>query len=118
MSLLRSLKVLLAQTIGACHSRVALFGLEWTQARADLLRQGTLMFLGFTLLFLALILITFFAILLVWDMPYRHWVVLLLAVLYAGIGGFVLWRVKRDLSDPALQPFSATLEELSRDAQY
>ena len=118
MSLIRSLKALLTDTVGACHSRVALFGLELMQARADLLRQGTLMFFGFALFLLASILVTFFVILLVWDTPYRHWVVLALAVLYAIVGGFLLWRVQRELSDPELQPFAATLEELSRDAQF
>lgn len=118
MSLTRSLKALLTDTVGVCNSRVALLGLELMQARADLLRQGTLMFFGFVLFFLASLLATFFVIVLVWETPYRHWVVLALAVLYAMAGGILLWRAKRDLSDPESQPFAATLEELSRDAKF
>lgn len=118
MSLIRSLRALLAETVGAMQTRVTLFGLEWEQARADLLRQGILMFIGFALVFMALLLATFFVVLLVWETPYRHWAVLLLAVLYAVIGGASLWRVRRSLSDPDAQPFAATLAELSRDAKY
>jgi len=118
MSLFRTLRAFVAESLGALHTRLALFGLEWEQARADFLRQASLMFLGFALVFLALLLATFFVVLLFWDTPYRHWVVLLLAGLYAAMGGLVLWQVKRTLSDPDGQPFAATLAELSRDAQY
>lgn len=118
MSLSRLLRAFLAETVGALHTRLALFGLEWEQARADLLRQASLMFLGFALMFLSLLLATFFVVLLAWDTPYRIWVVLLLVGLYAAIGGQLLWQVKRTLSDPDGQPFAATLAEISRDAQY
>jgi uncharacterized membrane protein YqjE len=74
------------------------------------------MMIGTVLIFMALILATLVVVLLFWDTPYRIWAVALLAVFYAAIGGGLLWMAKSSLTADGGMPFSATIEELSRDA--
>jgi len=116
MSMVGSLKGIASETVAAARTRLALFGLEWVQARSDLLRQGLQMMIGTVLIFMALILATLVVVLLFWDTPYRIWAVALLAVFYAAIGGGLLWMAKSSLTADGGMPFSATIEELSRDA--
>jgi len=116
MSAVRSIKGLLSETVAAVRTRLALFGLEWAQARADLWRQGLLMIFGAVLVFMGLLLLTLAVILFVWDTPYRILAVFVLAILYSIMGVVMLWMAKRAVSEQGAQPFAATIEELTRDA--
>lgn len=116
MRMLVSLKGIVAESVASVRTRLALFGLEWAQARSDLLRQGLQMMIGVVLIFLALILTTFLVVLLAWDTPIRIWAVVLLAAFYAVLGVGLLLLAKRSLRAEGGLPFSATIETLSRDA--
>lgn len=116
MALVGSLKGVVAETVAAVRTRLALFGLELGQARADLWRQGLQMIIGALLVFMALLLLTLVVILVAWDTPYRIWAAVWLAVFYGVIGVGLLWVAKRSISSEGAQPFAATIEELSRDA--
>lgn len=116
MSMFGSLKGIVSESVAATRTRLALFGLEWAQARSDLFRQGLLMMIGVVLVFMALILMTFLVILLAWETPYRLWAVALLAVFYAVFGLALLWLAKRSLTAEGGLPFAATIEALTRDA--
>ncbi len=111
-----SLKGIVSASVASIRTRLALFGLEWVQARADLWRQGLQMLIGVVLIFMALILTTFLVVLLAWDTPYRMWAVFLLAVFYAVLGVGLLLLAKRSLKVEGGSPFSATIETLTRDA--
>lgn len=116
MSMVGSLKGIVSASVAAVRTRLALFGLEWAQARADLLRQGLQMIIGAALILMALILVTLAVVLLFWDTPYRIWVVVFTAGVYAAVGVGLLILAKRSLTADGGMPFSATIEELSRDA--
>jgi uncharacterized membrane protein YqjE len=116
MSMVGSLKGIVSASVASIRTRLALFGLEWVQARADLWRQGLQMLIGVVLIFMALILTTFLVVLLAWETPYRIWAVGLLAIFYAVLGAGLLWLAKRSLMAEGGLPFSATIEALTRDA--
>jgi uncharacterized membrane protein YqjE len=116
MSMVGSFKGIVSESVASVRTRLALFGLEWVQARGDLWRQGLQMMIGVVLLFMALILTTLLAVLLAWETPYRIWTVVLLAVFYGVLGVGLLWFAKRSLTAEDGLPFSATIEALTRDA--
>ena len=116
MPMVGSLKGIVAESVASIRTRLALFGLEWAQARADLWRQGLQMMIGVVLIFMALIMATFLVMLLAWETPHRILVVALLAGFYAVLGLGLLWLAKRSLTAEGGMPFSATLEALTRDA--
>ena len=116
MPMVGSLKGIVAESVASIRTRLVLFGLEWVQARADLWRQGLQMMIGVVLIFMALILTTFWVVLLAWETPYRILAVGLLAIFYAVLGAGLLWLAKRSLMAEGGLPFSATIEALTRDA--
>lgn len=116
MPMVGSLKGIVAESVASIRTRLALFGLEWVQARADLWRQGLQMLIGVVLIFMALILTSFLLVLLAWDTPYRIWAIGLLAIFYAVLGVGLLWLAKCSLTSEGGLPFSATIEAVTRDA--
>ena len=110
-------KGLSADVLQALSTRVELFGLELQQAKDDLPRLLALWIVGLLALMFAFALLTLFVVVVVWDTPYRDWVMLALCLIYATVGGVVLWRVRQQLRGGGLNPFAATLEELQRDVQ-
>lgn len=116
MRMIVSLKGIVSESVASVRTRLALFGLEWAQARSDLFRQGLQMMIGVVLIFMALILTSFLVVVLVWDTPYRIWAVVLLAAFYAVLGIGLLLLAKRSLRAEGGLPFSATIEALTRDA--
>ncbi len=116
MRMVGSLKGIVSESVASVRTRLALFSLEWAQAKSDLWRQGLQMMIGVVLIFMALILTTFLVVLFTWDTPYRIWSVFLLTVFYAILGVILLWLAKRSLSAEGGLPFTATIEALTRDA--
>ncbi len=117
MSIRNSVKGLSADVVQAFATRIELFGLEWQQAREDLPRLLAMWVIGLLALLFALALLTLLVIVLAWDTPYRDWIVLALCLAYAMAGAVLLWRVRERLRAGGLNPFSATIEELQRDAR-
>lgn len=117
MSISQSVKGLSAEVIRALTTRIELFGLEWQQAKEDLPRLLALWVVGLLCILFALALLTLLLIVIAWDTPYRNWVVLGLCAAFAIAGAVLLLRVRSLCKGGRLNPFSATIEELQRDAQ-
>jgi uncharacterized membrane protein YqjE len=93
--------------------RGALLGVELREEIERRRQMLILAALGFAFLHTALLLLTFFVVVLFWD-THRIAAVGAMTVLYLGCGGAVLARLRRDAAaSPA--PFAATLGELERD---
>ena len=110
-------KGLSAELLQALITRLELFGLELQQARQDLPRLLALWVVGLLSLMFAMAIFTLFVVSLTWDTPYRDWVVLALFLIYAAVGGGLIWHVRQRLRADGLNPFAVTLEELNRDVR-
>jgi uncharacterized membrane protein YqjE len=116
MSIARDARTLSADVLKAIGTRLELFGLEWQQAKADLPRLIVLSVAAVVCLVFAVSLFTLFLIVLFWDTGYRDAVVLGLCLLYLFVGLILLWRLWSIFKSGSVHPFSATMQELERDA--
>ncbi|WP_437880859.1 phage holin family protein [Pseudomonas sp. LRF_L74] len=110
-----SIPRLSAAFLGLLHGHVELFGIELQEQKANSLR--ILLFAGFALVCGLLLLLSLSVLVLIalWD-SYRLQAIIGLCLFYAVATLFCALRLNSVLRDEA-SPFSATLEELSRDRE-
>jgi uncharacterized membrane protein YqjE len=115
MALSRAIGELAGTLLSAARTRLELFALEAGEQKARLL--GLLALLCAAIFFLALALLVFSitVALYFWPTPYRYLALWLLGLLYLVLGLAFAWTVRARLRDDPV-PFSATLDELRRDA--
>lgn len=115
MALRQSVGDLGATFVTAVRTRLELFSLEAEDQRSRLLRLVALSLGALMCLVLALCIFTLLVALYFWPTEYRYVALALLAILYALAGVSMLLMVRSAIvNDPP--PFSATLDELRRDA--
>ena len=115
MALRQSVGDLGATLISALKTRLALFSLEAADQRSHLIRLIALTLGGVLCVALALLVFTLLVALYFWPTEHRYLALALLGSVY-GLGGFVLLWVVRNAVVNAPAPFSATIDELRRDA--
>jgi len=97
------------------RTRLELFSLEAQAQKMRLLQVLGMAFGALLFLTLALLVFSITVALYFWPTEHRYLALSLLALLYALVGLGLLWGVRRNLVDGPV-PFSATLDELHRDA--
>ncbi|WP_459615260.1 phage holin family protein [Bordetella sp. 2513F-2] len=115
MGLRKSVLGVAASLVGLARTRLELFSLEAANEKARLLKLLGMAFAALLFLTLAVLVFTIAIAVGFWPTENRYMALGVLAAVYAVVGLLLLWGVRRMLvEDPP--PFSATLEELGRDA--
>lgn len=115
MALRQSVTDLAGTVVSALRTRLELFSLEAAEQRSRLIRLLAMTFGALLCITLAVLVFTLLLALYFWPTEYRYWALGLLALGYGLIGLGLFWAVRNALvNDPV--PFSATLDELRRDA--
>lgn len=116
MTLRQSASALFAALIKLTQNRVELFGLELAQEKDRGLRLFTQAAIAAIFLLLSAVVLTILFVAFFWETPYRLWALGLLGLGYGLIGLIMLMRAKSSVSSYQ-HAFTATLDELKRDAQ-
>jgi uncharacterized membrane protein YqjE len=112
---LDALRRVSANSLALLHSRFELATLELAQARRQLVRWLLLALIGSLVVQLALLALAGAVMAFLWESA-GPFALLGLAVVYAGIGAAIVWRLQREIvRAPSL--FSATLSELAKDRE-
>lgn len=115
MALRQSVAELADTFLSAVRTRLELFSLEASEQKSHLVKVLGLAFAALLFLTLALLVFSIAVALYFWPTEQRYLALGLLALLYGVLGVGFLYAVRHSLlHDP--MPFSATLEELQRDA--
>ncbi|MFA5598366.1 MAG: phage holin family protein [Pusillimonas sp.] len=115
MALGQSVSDLGATALSVVRTRLELFSLEAAEQRSRMVRLLVMAFGALVCLLLAVFVFTLLVALYFWPTEHRFLALAMLALVYAVFGGALFWAVRRALvNDPP--PFSATLDELRRDA--
>ena len=115
MALRQSVTDLAGTVVSALRTRLELFSLEAAEQRSRFIRLLAMTFGALLCITLAVLVFTLLLALYFWPTEYRYWALGLLALGYGLIGLWLFWAVRNALvNDPV--PFSATLDELRRDA--
>ena len=115
MGLRRSVFGVAGSLVGLLRTRQELFALEAAEEKARLIKLLGMAFAALLFLTLAVLVFSVTIAVAFWPTEDRYLALGLLAALYAVIGLGLLLAVRRELvSGPV--PFSATVEELGRDA--
>ncbi len=114
VGLFASLRRLAGTTAAIVLVRLELLGTELEQEKLRVVGALWLAGAALLMLWLALVLFAGFVVLLLWD-EYRLQAVGGLAILFAGAGGWLLHRARRQLTPPAGGAFALSLAELRRD---
>lgn len=115
MGLRRSVFGVAGSLVGLLRTRLELFALEAAEEKARLIKLLGMAFAALLFLTLAVLVFSVTIAVAFWPTEDRYLALGLLAALYAIIGLGLLLAVRRELvSGPV--PFSATFEELGRDA--
>lgn len=115
MGLRRSVFGVAGSLVGLLRTRLELFALEAAEEKARLIKLLGMAFAALLFLTLAVLVFSVTIAVAFWPTEDRYLALGLLAALYAVIGLGLLLAVRRELvSGPV--PFSATVEELGRDA--
>lgn len=116
MTLRQSASALFAALIKLAQNRVELFGLELAQEKDRGLRLFTQAAIAAIFLLLSAVVLTILFVAFFWETPYRLWALGILGLGYGLIGLIMLMRAKSSVSTYQ-HAFTATLDELQRDAQ-
>ncbi len=112
--LFASLRRLAGTTAGIVLVRLELLGTELEQEKLRVVSALWLAGAALLLLWLALVLLVGLIVLLMWD-GYRLAAIGVLALLFAGAGGWLLHLARQRLNPPTGGAFSLSLAELRRD---
>ena len=114
--LFQSLRRLLDTLVGIAQVRLELLGTEYEQEKRRLVNAFVKAALGIVLLGLTLVLLVAFVVLLVGE---AYWLsaVGVLALLFAAVGGALLWSARAGLEAHGGGPFALSLGELRRDRE-
>jgi len=112
--LFASLRRLAGTTAGIVLVRLELLGTELEQEKLRVVSALWLAGAALLLLWLALVLLVGLIVLLMWD-GYRLAAIGVLALLFAGAGGWLLQLARQRLNPPTGGAFSLSLAELRRD---
>jgi len=116
MSLRASLSSVASSLLGLTRTRLELFSLEAAEEKSRLFKLLGMAFGALLFVTLAVLVFTITIAVAFWPTENRYVALGLLAAIYAVIGIGLLLSVRRHLvHGPA--PFSATIEELGRDAE-
>ena len=102
--------------ISMLRTRVELFGVEFGLEKTRFFKLLGLAAAALVFLLLAALVATFLLIACFWDSPHRLLVIGVIAACYALSGLVLVLAMMRHLKADSL-PFSATIQELERDAQ-
>lgn len=116
MSFQHSFSALLASLVQLVHNRVELFGLEIAQEKDRGLRLFTQAAIAAIFLWLSASVLTFLVAAFFWDTPYRLVVLAALGVCYGLIGMVLMMRARAKMA-AFNHAFTATVDELKRDAK-
>lgn len=116
MTLRQSASALIAALVQLVHNRVELFGLELAQEKDRGLRLFTQAAIAAIFLLLSAVVLTILFVAFFWETPYRLWALGLLGLGYGLVGSVMLLRAKLSM-ERYHHAFTATIEELRRDAQ-
>ncbi|AHV93032.1 hypothetical protein D560_3027 [Bordetella holmesii ATCC 51541] len=105
-----------ASLVGLLRTRLELLGQEAGHEKLRLLKTLGMSFAALLFLTLAVLVFTVTIAVAFWPTEHRYVALGWLAAIYGVIGVALLLLVRRELVDGPL-PFSATLEELGRDAE-
>lgn len=115
MALSRAVGELAGTLLSMARTRLELFALEMGEQKARLIGLLALLCAAAFFLALAVLVLSVTVALYFWPTPYRYMALWLLGLLYLVLGIAFTWTVRVRLRDDPL-PFSATLDELRRDA--
>lgn len=115
MSLRSSASGVASSLIGLLRTRLELFALEAAEEKARLIKLLGMAFAALLFVTLAVLVFTVMIAVAFWPTENRYMALGLLAAVYALIGIVLLWSVRHQLLFGPT-PFSATAEELGRDA--
>jgi uncharacterized membrane protein YqjE len=116
MTLRQSASALFASLVELIQNRVELIGLELAQEKDRGLRLFTQAAIAAIFLLLSAVVLTILFVAFFWETPYRLWALGSLGLGYGLIGLVLLIRVKTDMANYH-HAFTATIEELQRDAK-
>ena len=115
MALRQSVSDLGATALSVLRTRLELFSLEAAEQRVRMVRFMAMAFGALMCLSLAVFVFTLLVVLYFWPTEHRYLALGILALVYAVSGAGLFWAVRHALVSGPL-PFSATLDELRRDA--
>ncbi|HEU0231305.1 MAG TPA: phage holin family protein [Burkholderiaceae bacterium] len=115
MALSRAVGDLAGTLLSMARTRLELFALEAGEQKARLIGLLALLCAAAFFLALAVLVLSVTVALYFWPTPYRYMALWLLGLLYLVLGIAFAWTVRVRLRGDPL-PFSATLDELRRDA--
>ena len=101
--------------LSMARTRLELFALETGEQKARLLRLVALLCVMLFFLALAVLIFSIGVAVCFWPTPYRYAALWLMGLLYLVIGLGFAWALRMRLRDDPV-PYSATLDELRRDA--
>ncbi|CCG19839.1 putative membrane protein [Taylorella asinigenitalis 14/45] len=115
MHLRQTIAQLINSFITYTETRGKIFGVELTQARAQVTQALVWGVASLIFALLGLTLLSFAIILLTWETEYRNWVVCLLPILYFVIAYVAINRVSALIKAPT---FEYTIKTLKEDVEY
>lgn len=113
-SIATALRSLSASLVAVGRTRLELFGVEFSEQKANAMRAGILAAVGLLCIAMAAAVLTAFVAVIFWETEYRLLAVGLLGLAWLIAGGLCLWSVMRSVEN-VKHPFALTLAELERD---
>lgn len=111
--LLNAFRQLLGSLLAMAQTRLSLASIELSEERDRIMKVALIGILGLVFFGLAMVALSVLIVLLAWE-NWRWQALILLTLLYIGIVGLCLWKV-RALLQRAPVPFETTLAELEKD---
>lgn len=115
MGLRTSVTGVASSLLGLLRTRLELLALEASEEKSRLIKTLGMAFGALLFVTLAVLVFTIMVAVAFWPTDNRYMALGLLAAVYALVGLALLWAVRRQLLFGPI-PFSATIEELGRDA--
>lgn len=117
MALRQTVSELGGTLLSVARTRLELFALEASQQKAGLLSMIGMLFGALLFSTLAVLVFTLLIALYFWPTDFRYWALGIVVLLYGALG-LGLFVVARKRLEDGPMPFSATLEELAKDAAF
>lgn len=114
MAIKQSVGQLAATLLSIVRTRLELFSIEATEQRSRLLTLLGMLFGALLFLTLGIVVFSLMIGLFFWSTPYRYVALAGLALVYLLVGGWFLYRIRKNLRDEP-GPFAVTIDELRRD---
>ncbi len=117
MTLRHTVSELGVTLLSVVRTRLELFALEASEQKAGILSLVGMLFAALLFSTLAVLVFTLLLALYFWPTDYRYLALGVVVIVYGGLGLGLFLAVRKRLEDGPI-PFSATLEELGKDAAF